>query len=182
MPKLDLKIKAEINLLSKPDLVKLIIKAASQSEDFYNYLIINYLDKDNGEKDLFDKAKVDLTLLLSKSYKGYSLELVMANMLAACNKRINEFSKISKDHSLSMDLIMMVLETPFSLSTNHFITCFTRYNQQVYLLIKKALTLLKNKLHEDYHIQYAPQLNEYLIILHRTSRHLDYIYSLPKSI
>lgn len=182
MPKLDLKIKTEINLLSNPNLVKLVIKAASQSEDFYNYLIVNYLDKDNGEKDLFEKAKVELKILLSKSYKGYSLELVMANMLAACNKRINEFSKISKDHSLSMDLIMMVLETPFALSTNHFTTCFTRYNQQVYLLVKKAITLLKNKLHEDYQIQYAPQLNEYLTILHRTSGHLDYVYSLPKSI
>lgn len=182
MPKLDLKIKTEINLLSNPDLVKLVIKAASQSEDFYNYLIVNYLDKDNGEKDLFEKAKVELNILLSKSYRGYSLELVMANMLAACNKRINEFSKISKDHSLSMDLIMMVLETPFALSTNHFTTCFTRYNQQVYLLVKKAITLLKNKLHEDYHIQYAPLLNAYLTILHRTSGHLDYVYSLPKSI
>ena len=182
MPKVDPEIKSKINLLSKPDLAKLVIKAAAQSKDFYNLLIVNYLDKVNGEKDLFDQAKEDLKLLLSKSYKGYSLELVMANMLAACNKRINEFSKISKDHSLSMELIMMVLETPFALSTNHFTTCFTRYNQQVYLLIKKALTLLKNKLHEDYHIQYSPQLNEYLIILHRTSSHLDYIYSLPKSI
>jgi hypothetical protein len=182
MPRLAQDIKAEINLLSKPDLVKLVIKAASKSEDFFNYLIVNYIDKENGEKDLFCEAKQDLKLILSKSHKGYSLELKMANMLAACNKRINEFSKISKDHSLIMDLILMVLETPFALSTNHFTTCFTRYNQQVYLLVKKAITLLKNKLHEDYYIQYAPKLNEYLTILHRTSDHLDYVYSLPKSI
>lgn len=182
MPKVNSLFKDEIATLSKADLVKLIIKAASINKQFHDYVIVNHVDKANGEKELYESAKHELELLFRKSYKGFSKELQLANMLAACNKRINEFAKVCKDKSLEMELIMFVLEIPFSLSTNFFTTCFTRYNQQVYLLMKKALTLLKSKLHEDYHIQFAPKLNEYLKILHRTSRHLDYIYSLPESI
>lgn len=182
MPKINLHFKDKIALLSKADLVKLIIKAASMNQQFHDYMIVNYVDTGNGEKELYESAKRDLELLFKKSYKGFSEELKLASMLSFCNKRINEFAKICTDKSLEMELIMHVLEIPFSLSTNHFTTCFTRYNQQVYFLVKKALTMLKSKLHEDYHIQFAPKLNEYLTILHRTSSHLDYIYTLPESI
>ncbi len=182
MAKIDPFFKEQISSLSKKELEKLVLKAASKHSQFYNYLLINYVDKSYGESDLFELTKADLNLLFRKTYKGFSDELKLANMLAACNKRINEFSKVCKDKSLEMELIMYVLEVPFSLTTNYFTTCFTNYNRQVYLLVKKSITILKSKLHEDYHIQYAPKLNEYLVILHRTSKHLDYIHNLPKSI
>lgn len=161
---------------------KLVLKAASQSKQFHNFLLVNYFAKEFGEKDLFEQAKADLQILYRKSYKGFSEELQLANMLSACNKRISEFGKVCKDKSLEMDLIMDVLEIPFSPSAHCLGTCFTKYDYQVYLLVKKAITILKTKLHEDYRIQYAPKLNEYLTILHRTSSHLDYIYGMPESV
>ena len=169
MAKIDSFVKEEISRLSKTDLEKLVIKAASNNRQFHDYLIINYIDKVNGENELFEQTKKELEILFSKNYKGFSEELQLANMLANCNKKINEFAKVCKDK---------LLEIPFSMSTNHFTTCFTRYNQQVYLFIKKAITIFKNKLHEDFYIQFAPKLN----VLHRTSNHLDYIHSLPISI
>lgn len=181
MAKIDAGIKEEIARLNQKDLIKLVIKAATTDKTFFNYLMVHYLDKNNGEQILFDEAKSDLQVLFRKSYKGFSEELQLANMLAACNKRINEFAKVCTDKSLEMELIMFVLEIPFS-STEYLGTCFTKYDHQVFLLVKKAITLLKNKLHEDFYIQYAPKLNEYLAILHRTSNHLDYIYSFPDTV
>jgi hypothetical protein len=182
MAKIDSNIKQEILLLSKKEMVKLIVKAASTHKQFYDYLMVNYIDKANGEQELFIEAKRDMELLFIKPYKGFSEELRLANMLAACNKRINAFGKICKDKSLEMDLIMQVLEVPFSFPPDYFGTCFTRLNQQVYLLIKKAITLYKNKLHQDYHIQYTSKINQYLRVLHGESDYLDYINSLPSSI
>lgn len=182
MPKIDSNIKEEIALLPKNELVKLVIKAASKNKEFHDYLLVNYIDKSHGEKELFEQAKRDIEILFHKSYRGFSQELQLANMLAACNKRINEFAKVSKDKTLEMELILQVLEIPFSFCSKCFGTCFTRYDQQVYLLVKKAMTLLKKKLHEDYHIQYAPKINEYISSLHHTSDHLDYIYNLPEKI
>ncbi len=160
----------------------MVIKAASKNKEFHDYLLVNYVDKTFAEKDLFEQTKSDIQILFRKGYRGYAEEEQLANMLAACNKRINEFAKIAKDKSLEMDLIMMVLEIPFSLSSAYFITCFTRFNYQVYLLLKKAMILVTKKLHEDYRIQYVPKINEYLDFMHTHSNHLDYVYGLPKSI
>lgn len=182
MAKINSLIKEETGRLSKKDLEKLVLKAASMNKQFHDYLLVNYIDKEYGEQDLFEVAKADLNVLYRKNYKGFSEELRLANMLAACNKRIVQFGKVCKNQSLQMDLLMEVLQVPFSLSPDYYGTCFTKFNYQVYLLVKKALTLLKTKLHEDYHIQYAPELNRYLTFLHEHSSHLDYVYDMPKAV
>jgi len=174
--------KEEIGKLSKKDLEKLVLKAASMNKQFHDYLLVNYIDKEFGEQDLFEAAKADLNVLYQKSYKGSSAELRLANMLTACNKRIVEFGKVCKNKSLQMDLTLEVLQVPFSLSPAYYRTCFTKFNYQVYLLVKKAITLLRTKLHEDYYIQYASEINRYLVFLHEHSSHLDYVYDMPKTV
>lgn len=182
MPKLLPHIKEGIEALSKKDLEKLVIKAATANPQFRDFLHLNFLDKEYGEQDLFDQAVKDIDILMSKSYKGFSDELRLANKLSACNKRITQFGKICKTKSLELDLVMKVLELPFSLPPKKFTTCFTSYNFRVYHLLKKAISILENKLYEDYIIEYAPTINEYLIIFHEKSSHLDYVYNLKKEI
>lgn len=182
MPKLDEETKEAIKTLSKTELEKLVIKAATKDSSFYNYLIVHYVDKEFGEEDLFEITKADLNKLYAKSYKGFAEELQFGNMLAACHKRINDFSKICKNKEYELKLIMGVLEIPFSLSTNMFCTCFTSYNYRVALFVKKAISLLQNKLHEDIQIEYAKTINVYLETLHRTCGYLDCISGLPRSI
>ena len=174
--------KEEIKQLSKKELENLVLKAASMNKQFHDYLLINYIDRERGEKDLFERAKADLNLLFLNNYKSYSYELRLANMLAACNKRILEFSKICKNKAFEMALIMAVLKVPFSLPAENFKTCFTKFNYQVSLLLRKAITLLKAKLHEDYYIQYAPEINSHLAFMHQHSSHLDYVYNMPATV
>ena len=166
----------------KKELEKLVLKAASKDKSFHDYLLVNYFEKEHGELDLFKQAKDELELLFRKNYKGFSEELQMAAMLGACTKRITEFSKICKNRNLEADLIMHVLEIPFSLSVNVFCTCFTAFNYKVVLLIKRIINLLQHKMHEDYLVQYRTKINEYLNILHRTSDHLNYVNALPQYI
>lgn len=182
MAKITSEFKEAIASISRKELEKLVCKAAAKDKDFYNFIFVNIVDKEFGEKDLFDKAIKDIDYLMIKNYSAYAEELRLAKKLAACSKRIDEFGKVCKDKSLVLDLIMKVLELPFSLSANMFTTCFTNYNYRVYLLLKKAISILESKLHEDYLIQYAPKLNEYLEIFHRTSSHLDYVFVLQKKL
>lgn len=182
MAKVAPEITTKISTLSKKDLEKLVLKAAAKDKLFHDFLLVNYFDKEFGEQDLFELAQTDLNSLMQKSYKGYAEEMKLANMLGACSKRIKEFSKNCKNKHLEADLIMQVLKMPFSLSTNMFRTCFTVYNYKVVLLLKRMISLVETKMHEDYKIQYQCKINEYLNILHRTSNHLDYVYGLPESI
>lgn len=182
MAKVEEIIKETITKLPRKDLEKLVLKAAQKDRSFHDYMLVNYANKEFGEQDLFDKAKADLEFLFRKSYRGFSEELQLANMLAACHKRINDFGKVCKQKEKELTLIMLVLRIPFSLSTNMFCTCFTAYNHKVYLLLKKTVTLYESKIHQDYRIEFYDMLNEYLVVFHRTSSHLDYVHTLKKSV
>lgn len=179
MEKMDASIKQAITRLSKKELEKLVLRAAQRHKEFHDYVWVTHADQEFGEAELFEKAKADLEILFRKRYKGFSEELQLANMLAACLKRINEFGRACRNSELELRLILFVLDIPFSLNTSLFCTCFTAYNQKVYLLLRKAVTVLQKKLHVDYRADYEPKLNEYLNIMHRTSGHLNYISNLP---
>ena len=69
MPRLDAERKVQIKNLSRRDLEEIVIKAASKEQTILDFITINYLEKETGEKELFEKAKADLDVLFIKRYK-----------------------------------------------------------------------------------------------------------------
>ena len=182
MPRLTTEIKEQIKNLSHKELEQIVLKLAAKEKSVCDFLLVNYLDKESGEQELFEKTKADLDILFQKGYKGFSEQLQLANMLASCIKRINVFTKVSKNKILEADLLLYVLDTPFSLSTSLLGTCFTKYDTKVAMIVKRLITLVTKNLHEDYKVEYESAINDYLTILHRTSSHIDMVYNLPKAI
>lgn len=175
-------ISSNISSLSKKELEKLVLKAAAKDKSFHDYLLVNYFDKEFGEQDLFEQAKSDIDLLFTKRYKGFSEELQLANMLAACTKRIVTFSKICKNKTLEADLILYVLKVPFSMNKDVFETCFTAFNYKIVTLLKRLIAIVQTKIHQDFIMEYRPLINQYLDILHETCEYLDYVNHLPVKI
>lgn len=172
-----------IKLLPKNELEKLVLKAASKYKEFDAFLRLTYVDKKETEKDLYESAIQDINQLMRKSYKGFSYELQLANMLTACNKRVSEFSKLCKNKKAEADLLMLLLEIPFKHAPSSTLgTCFTAYDYKVTLILKKLLTLVTTKLHSDYKIEYSDAINLYLTRLHASSNHNDFVYKLPQQI
>lgn len=182
MPRLNKEIKEQIRNLNAAELQEIVLKLASKEKLVFDYILTNYLDKESGEKELFEKTKTDLELIFRKRHNGFSEQLQLSNMLGACIKRINEFTKISKNKVLEADLLLHILEIPFSLTTNMFGTCFTQYDTKVAVIVKRLINIVTKKIHEDYRIEYETVINDYLQILHRTSSHIDTVYNLPKAI
>lgn len=173
----------KIKTLSKSELEKLVLKAASKHKEFDTFLRLNYLDKEQVEIELLAEAKSDIDKLMMKNYKGFSAQLQLANMLAACNKRVTEFSKQCKNKKAEADLLLFILEIPFESGDNHRLgTCFTAYDFKVASILKKLITIVENKIHPDYKIEYAEKINQYLNALHACSRHNDFVYNMPRSI
>lgn len=181
MPRLSSDIKQQIKELSKKELEEIVLKMAAKDSSFFDFLQVNYLNKEGGEQELFEQTKSDLTYLFSKRYKGFSEELRLANMLAACVKRINEFTKISKNKLLEAELLLFILEETFTYPPNYFGTCFTAYDSKVGIIVQRLINVLK-KVHPDYLIEYQEKVNRYLGVLHRNSNHIDTIYKLPREI
>jgi hypothetical protein len=173
-------IKALVNACSKSELAEIVIAMASRKE-YYDYLSVHFFDKQEGEVELYQKAIEDIDKLWIKRYKGFSEELRMANMIGACNKRVSEFAKISKNKKLEADLLMYILDDVFIHYSGSLGTCFTSFDSKVALTVRRVLTLLK-KLHPDYHIEYEEKINSCLDVLHRRSNHLDSVFKMPKSL
>jgi len=145
MPRLNSEIKEQIKKLDYYDLKDIVLKLASKEKIVYDFVINNYLDKESGEKELFEITKSDLEIIFRKRYKGFSEQLQLANMLRACIKRINEFTKISKNKVLEADLLLHILEIPFSLTTNMFGTCFTQYDTKVAMILNRLINIVTKK-------------------------------------
>jgi hypothetical protein len=180
MTKISQQIKNQISSLSKSDLEKIVIKIAGKDQSVMDYLLVNFLDKQNGEADMFEKTKIDLQWLLSKQYKGFAEQLRLANMISACNNRIAEFSKVCKNKRLEVELLMFVIEEIFSV--NLLGTCFTAYDHKLALMINKLTKLIETKLHPDYKIEYSEKINGFLSELKTKSYHISMVDSLPEKI
>jgi hypothetical protein len=182
MPRISSEFREQVKSLSKDDLEKIILKVAAKEKSVYDYLVLNYFNTEDGEQDLVEEVKSDLDDLFMKNYKGYAPELKLANMVAACTKRINEFSKISSNKKHEADLLVYILDVPFSKNSKLFGTCFTAYDQKVTVMLKRLITIVTTKLDPDYLIDYQDKINKYLEIIHHESDFLEYVRSLPRAI
>ncbi|MFO7869010.1 MAG: hypothetical protein R6U95_06910 [Bacteroidales bacterium] len=182
MPRLDKETKKDIQKLNDKDLRDIIIKLASKDKMVYDYLQINYLNKESGAQELFEETIADLDDISWKQYKGYSPQVRQTKMLAAYIKRINDFTKICTNKVYEADLLVYILEITFSSPPDMFGTCFTQFDTKVAIILKRLINIITKKLHEDYKIEYKDRINNYLNILHTQSNFIDTIYNLPQKI
>jgi hypothetical protein len=174
-------LKEQITELTKKELVDIVLKLAVKRYN-YEFLLVNFLDKESGEQTLFEDAKEDIEKLWQKEFKGRTIQHQMVKRLNACVKRIAEFTIETKSKKLEADLVLYVLELQFAQSTKIFGARFSGYDYKVGLLLKKLISLVAKKLHPDYMIDYQDRINEFLDKLHRTSNRINTIYDLPQSI
>lgn len=174
MPRVDSSFSKELSELPTKELVKLLVKAASQDKPFHDYLLVNYVDPIDGEKILFDETLEEIDILQGKYYRGNTEEASAAKMLIACHKRANQFAKICKTKTLELDLILKILDYAFELPYRLINGYFPSFQKQVHLLLKKTVLLVDQKIHEDYRLEYVPKVNRYLTIFHK---YKSYAYS-----
>src|ERR1035437_5673282 len=165
MPLNKILLKEQLAQLSKKELAEMVLKLAGKRYN-YEYLLVNFLDKDGGEQTLFEETKEDIDKLCQKEYKGRTIQHQLVKKLNACTKRISEFTVETKSKKLQADLIFYVLENQFAHPSKVFGARFSGYDYKVGLLLKKLITLVTKKLHPDYQIDYQDTINEFLTKLH----------------
>jgi len=181
MPREKAILKEQVNELSKKELVDIVLKLAGKRYN-YEYLLVNFLDKDGGEQTLFEEAKEDIDKLCQKEYKGRTIQHQLVKKLNACSKRIVEFTVETKSKKLQADLVFYLLEIQFANPAKVFGARFSGYDYKVGLLLKKLISLVTKKLHPDYLIDYQDKINEFLIKIHKSSDRINTIYDLPQLI
>ncbi len=171
-------LKAQLNELSKKQLEEIVLKLSAKRFN-YEYLLVNFLDREGGEQFLFDETKEDIDHLSEKEYRGSTIQKQAVKRLNACVKRINEFKVEAKSKKLEADLVLYVLELQFNQPAKVFGARVSGYDYKVGLLLKRLITLVTKRLHPDYFIDYQEKINEFLIRLHKTSNRINTIKELP---
>ena len=174
-------LKELVTELSKKELVDIVLKLAAKRYN-YEFLLVNFLDKEGGEQTLFEEAKDDIDTLWEKEYKGSTELKQLVKKLNACVKRINEFTVETKSKKLEADLVLYVLELQFSNPARMFGARVSGYDYKVGLLLKRLITLVTKKLHPDYLADYQEKINNFLAKLHLTSNRINTIKNLPEMI
>jgi len=181
MPRDKAFLKEQVNELSKKELVDIVLKLAGKKYN-YEYLLVNFLDKDGGEQTLYEEAKEDIDKLCQKEYKGRTIQHQLVKKLNACSKRISEFTIETKSKKMQADLLFYLLEIQFGNPPKVFGARFSGYDYKVGLILKRLINLVTKKLHPDYLIDYQDKINEFLIKLHHTSNRINTISELPQLI
>lgn len=174
-------LKEQLAQLPKKELAEMVLKLAGKRYN-YEFLLVNFLDKNGGELTLFDEAKDDIDLLCKKEYKGSTELKKIVKKLNACVKRINEFTIETKSKKFEADLVLYVLEIQFNNPANVFGARVSGYDYKVGLLLKRLISLVTKKLHPDYLVDYQDKINDMLERLHKTSNRINTIKELPASI
>jgi hypothetical protein len=182
MPKVTTETKNQIKQLSTKDLQEIVVKIAGKSQFFYDFIAVKYLDKENGERDFFEKTKKEITDFFYGRFKGYSRQQRMICMLKECNKKVNEFCKISSNKELEAELLIYILDEVFIDNEQNFGTYYISFDKKVAALLKRLINVVTQKMHEDLQFEYKPKINQYLDQLHRTSNFLSVVYELPAQI
>ncbi len=174
-------LKEQLAELSKKDLAEMVLKLAAKRYN-YEFLLVNFLDKDSGEQTLFEEAKEAIDVLNKKEFKGRTIQHQLVKRLNACTKRINEFTVETKSKKLEADLVLYVLELQFTHPKKIFGARVSGYDYKVGLLLKKIISIVTKKLHPDYLIDYQDKINEFIEKLHSTSDRINTIKELPQEI
>lgn len=181
MPRDKAILKEQLNQLSKKELVEMLLKLSAKRYN-YEYLLVNFLDKEGGEQTLYEEAKEDIILMCQKEYRGSTIQKQAVNKLNACVKRINEFKIETKNLKLEADLVLYVLELQFANPTKVFGARVSGYDYKVGLLLKRLISLTTKKMHPDYLVDYQEKINDFLTRLHKTSNRINTIKELPEKI
>lgn len=182
MPKLTAEIKKQIKGLSKPDLEQIALKCASRDKYWYEYIYVHFLNPEYGEQDIFEDYKLELDKLSQKSFPGRRESMRLTRLLRASNTLIRQFNRIVKKTHLEVELYLYALDIHFEISPSHLGGQYQVYDNNIARTVKKVIALIREKLHDDYLLEYGGKINGYLLTLHRLAPFNPIVRELPRQI
>jgi hypothetical protein len=180
MPKITEEFKAAIKRLPVEDLQIAILKFARKDQTFYDFLNLQYINKNEAEEKLFEET-ISFTYLEIDMLGGRgAIQRRIKSAMDRCIKQINHYVKVSKNKKREADLLLFLLDLVTRQYSGELGTCLSTFDSKLALTTNRLYNLVTKKLHPDYFIEYEEKLNEFLQLLHKQSNHLDYVFDMPE--
>lgn len=178
MPKITADFKKQVKQLSRTELETVLLKFAGRDKQLWGHLYIHYINPTFGVEELLEQTQEGLVTIFEKPYRGKTETIRRIRCITASLKYVAEFAKIVKQPELEVELLLQVVEYQLSLPSK-LGTHYQSYDNKVTRLIKKIIDLLDKKVHPDYHLEFAPRVNQALTYVRERVPYNTVLQKLP---
>ncbi|WP_114783733.1 hypothetical protein [Botryobacter ruber] len=177
MPAISPDFRQAVRQLTDKEKEAIILKAARRDAELYELLSFELLEDVTVQVVYEQTAEKIREMLLHTS--GRTLSKALAKSLRKVMKEIARYKRITKDPKTEVDLHLYVLRLIFDNFTGQFDSYYKGFYTATARLLLRTIQLIRKNLHEDYHLEYKNELDNYLQQIHH--RHHGLSFQLPYS-
>lgn len=160
MPAISPTFRQAVRQLSDKEKEAIILKAARRDAELYDILSFELLEEVTLEKVYERSADHIHELLLNAT--GRSLTKAITKALRKATKEIARAKRITKDAKTEVDLHLYTLRLIFGNYTGQFDSYYKGFYTATARLLLRTTQLIRKNLHEDYHLEYKAELDDFL--------------------
>ncbi|GAB3193703.1 hypothetical protein ABID22_003665 [Pontibacter aydingkolensis] len=175
MPAPSASFKKAVKQLSDKEKEALLLKAVRRDAELYD--MFSYELGELTLEEVYEQSADKIHELLINA-NGRSLTKALAKALRKAVKEIARFKRITKDPKTEVDLHLYTLRLIFSNFTAQFDSYYKVFYTSTARLLLRTIQLIRKNLHEDYHLEYKQELDEFLEMIHERNKPLS--FELPK--
>lgn len=171
MPTVSTGFKQAVKKLSDKEKEAIIIKAARRDAELYDMLAFELGELTLDE--LYDQTAANIHELMIGTTGRY-LGRALTKSLRKSAKEIARFKRVTKDSKLEIDLHLYLLRLIFDNFTGQFDSYYKAFYTATARLLQRTIQLIRKNLHEDYHLEYKDDLDDFLQQIHSRNKPLSF--------
>ncbi|WP_026462725.1 hypothetical protein [Adhaeribacter aquaticus] len=171
--------KKAIKQLSDKEKETLLLRAVRRDAELYDLFSYELLPDITLEQLTTETSEKIHDLMYGLT--GRNLTKSITRSLRKSTKEIARFKRITKDVKAEIDLHIYLLRLIFDNFTGQFESRFKSFFVATARLVLRTMQLIRKNLHEDYHIEYKTDLDDFLQQLNSRSKSNQLSFTLPQT-
>jgi hypothetical protein len=177
MPAPSVEFKKAVKELSEKEKETLLLRAVRRDAEFYEMLAFELLEEVTLEHLIEETSEKIYELMYTTSGRSFAKSLTKS--LRKAIQEIARFKRVTKNAKGEIELQIYLLQLIFDNFTGQFESAYRSFFVTTARLTLRTIQLIRKNLHEDYHLEYKPALDEFLIHLHSRHNSANLNFSLP---
>ncbi len=170
MPAISPAFRQAVKQLNDKEKEAVILKAARRDAELYELLSFELIEEVTLEEVYEQTTDKIHELLLNAS--GRNLTKALTKALRKALKEVARFKRITKSPKGEVDLNLYTLRLIFNNFTGQFDSYYKVFYTSTARLLLRTMQLIRKNLHEDYHLEYKAELDEFLQQFHNRNKPL----------
>jgi hypothetical protein len=169
--------KKELKKLTDKEKEAIILRAVRRDAELYDLLAFEILPDRTLEQVVEETSEMIHQHMYGLT--GRNLTKNINRSLRKSVKEIARFKRITKDVKAEIDLHLYLLRLIFDNFTGQFESRYKSFFVGTARLLLRTIKLIRKNLHEDYHLEYKTDLDNYLAQVNSRRQRIHLTFDLP---